>query len=161
LAESSKKISVAESCTGGAIAAGITSEAGSSSVFEAGFVTYSNSIKSSVLGVSEQTLQDHGAVSEQVIREMVSGALHVSGADIAVATSGIAGPTGGTDSKPVGSIWIAWGDLNAIKARHFFLPIGRVGFQRTATALAMDLVRRELLGLPVDVDYFSELKRKI
>lgn len=161
LVESSKKISVAESCTGGAIAAGITSEAGSSSVFEAGFVTYSNSIKSSVLGVSEQTLHDHGAVSEQVIREMVSGALHVSGADIAVATSGIAGPTGGTDSKPVGSIWIAWGDLNAIKARHFFLPIGRVGFQRTATALAMDLVRRELLGLPVDVDYFSELKRKI
>lgn len=161
LSDSAKVISVAESCTGGAIASGITSEAGSSGVFSAGFVTYSNSIKHSVLGVSEQTLQEHGAVSEAVVREMVSGALRVSGADIALATSGIAGPTGGTESKPVGSIWIAWGDNNAIKARWFFLPIGRLGFQRTATALAMDLVRRELLGLATDVDYFSELKRKI
>lgn len=161
LSDSAKVISLAESCTGGAIASGITSEAGSSGVFAAGFVTYSNSIKHSVLGVSEQTLQEHGAVSEAVVREMVSGALRVSGADIALATSGIAGPTGGTESKPVGSIWIAWGDNNAIKARWFFLPIGRLGFQRTATALAMDLVRRELLGLATDVDYFSELKRKI
>lgn len=160
LLQSNTKISVAESCTGGAIASGITSEAGSSAVFEAGFVTYSNQMKQTVLGVTAQSLDQHGAVSEAVVREMVAGALRVSNADMAVATSGIAGPTGGTELKPVGSIWIAWGRPNDIKARWFYLPIGRLGFQRTATAIVMDLVRRELLGLPTDVAYFSELKRK-
>jgi len=160
LLQANKKISVAESCTGGAIAAGITSEAGSSAVFEAGFITYANQIKQSVLGVSEQSLQQHGAVSEAVVKEMVAGALRVSGADIAVATSGIAGPTGGSDTKPVGTVWLAWGSGSEIRARRFYLPIGRVGFQRTVTAIAMDLVRREILGLPTDVDYFSELKRQ-
>jgi len=160
LLENNKSITVAESCTGGAIAAGITSEAGSSAVFEAGFVVYSNRMKEAMLGVQASTLEQHGAVSEAVVVELVKGALSVSGADIALAISGIAGPTGGTEEKPVGTVWMAWGEKGAVQARRFFLPVGRVAFQRTATAIAMDLVRREILQLPTDVDYFSELKRK-
>ena len=160
LLDSGKTITLAESCTGGAIAAGITSEAGSSAIFEAGFVVYSNAMKQTMLGVSPKTLEQYGAVSEEVVRELAEGALRVSGADIALTISGIAGPTGGSPEKPVGTVWMAWGEAGSIQARRFFLPVGRVGFQRTATAIAMDLVRRELLGLPTNVDYFSELKRK-
>ncbi|NNC98938.1 MAG: CinA family nicotinamide mononucleotide deamidase-related protein [Gammaproteobacteria bacterium] len=153
-------LTVAESCTGGLIAAGITSEAGSSKVFEAGFVVYSNQIKQRVLGVSGATLEQHGAVSKQVVLEMANGALEVSGADLALSISGIAGPDGGSEEKPVGTVWIAWGKHGSIRARKFLFPVARLAFQRTATAIAMDLVRRELLGLPTDTDYFSELKRK-
>ncbi len=155
-----KSIVTAESCTGGAIAAGITSEAGASSVFHGGFVTYSNEMKTSALGVNPDTLEKYGAVSKETVIEMAEGALAVSEADLAVAISGIAGPTGGSESKKVGTVWIAWGCTGKIRARRFFLPIGRFAFQRTATAMAMDLVRRELLGLDTTVDYFSELKRR-
>ncbi len=160
LLETGKKITLAESCTGGLIASGITAEAGSSAVFEAGFVVYSNEMKQSMLGVNQETLKQHGAVSEQVVRELAEGALKVSGADIALAISGIAGPTGGSDDKPVGTVWMAWGESGEIRARRFFFPVTRIAFQRTAAAIAMDLVRRELLGLTTEVDYFSELKRK-
>lgn len=152
------RITTAESCTGGAISAGITSEAGSSSVFNGGFVVYSNAMKNSVLGVSEQTLLDHGAVSEQVVVEMAKGALTAAKADISIAISGIAGPDGGTADKPVGTVWMAWATKTDVKARQFLLPMHRIAFQRTATAIAMDLVRREVLGLDTQVDYFSELK---
>ena len=154
------KIATAESCTGGAIASGITSEAGSSEVFEAGFVVYSNKIKQDVLGVDQNILEQEGAVSEACVRALVDGALQKSAADIAVAISGVAGPGGGSDNKPVGTVWMAWGNDNKKVARKFFLPMNRHAFQRTATAIAMDLVRREILGLPTDVDYFAELKRK-
>lgn len=160
LKESNKKITTAESCTGGLIASGITSEAGSSAVFEAGFVTYSNRIKSLALSVDATILQKYGAVSEQVVLEMAAGALQVSGADIAVAVSGIAGPDGGSVDKPVGTVWIAWGYASDLHARKFFLPMSRLRFQHFTTAIAMDLLRRELLGLSTDIDYFSELKRK-
>jgi nicotinamide-nucleotide amidase len=160
LLENNMTITTAESCTGGQIAAGITSEAGSSGVFEAGFVVYSNRMKQALLGVSEQTLEEHGAVSEATVLAMAKGALDVSGADIAVSISGIAGPTGGSDEKPVGLVWMAWGTKDSLIARRFFLPMGRIGFQRTATAIAMDLVRRHVLGLPTTIDYFSELKKK-
>ena len=153
-------LTTAESCTGGLIASGITSEAGSSEVFEAGYVTYSNKIKEQTLGVHRQTLIDHGAVSEAVVQEMAEGALQKSGADIALAISGIAGPGGGTPEKPVGTAWMAWGKSGAIRARKFFFPVPRLAFQKTAAAIAMDLVRREVCGLPTDIDYFSELKKK-
>ena len=163
-----KTLSIAESCTGGLIAAGITAEPGSSAVFEAGFVVYSNRIKQSVLGVEQTVLDNDGAVSEEVVRSMVVGVLNISGADLALSISGVAGPTGGSDEKPVGTVWIAWGGRGSsqedgmlkIKARRFFLPFLRIAFQRTAAAIAMDLMRRELLGLPTDIDYYSELKRK-
>jgi len=160
LIDSNKTIVTAESCTGGAIVSGIISEAGSSAVIGAGYVVYSNAMKTATLGVAENTLQEFGAVSEHTVREMAAGALEKSGADIAVVTSGVAGPSGGTDEKPVGLVWIAWGARENIHARRFFLPIGRVAFQRTVSAIAMDLVRREVLGLSTQVDYFSELKKR-
>ena len=103
-----KAVATAESCTGGWIAKTITDIPGSSAVFGYGLVSYSNGAKEQVLGVSHATLEEHGAVSERVVEEMAEGALRLSGADIAVAVSGIAGPDGGTDDKPVGTVWFAW-----------------------------------------------------
>ncbi len=103
-------VATAESCTGGLIAKRITDVSGSSSVFNCGIVSYSNEIKNSVLGVSNETLQKFGAVSEQTVREMVKGVLKVSGADIAVSVSGIAGPNSDNTSKPVGLIFLAVSD---------------------------------------------------
>jgi nicotinamide-nucleotide amidase len=102
------KLTVAESCTGGWIAKCITDVAGSSAWFDRGFVTYSNLAKMEMLGVRAETLVQHGAVSEETVREMVAGALERSQAQVAVAVSGIAGPSGGTPDKPVGLVWLAW-----------------------------------------------------
>ncbi len=108
LAESGLAVATAESCTGGWIAKSITDIPGSSAVFGYGVVSYSNGAKESILGVRNATIEEHGAVSEGVVGEMADGVLHLSGADIAVAVSGIAGPDGGTDDKPVGTVWFAW-----------------------------------------------------
>jgi nicotinamide-nucleotide amidase len=102
-------LATAESCTGGGVAQAITGVAGSSAWFERGFVTYSNLSKQQMLGVSEATLAQRGAVSEATVREMVAGALQHSVAQVALAVSGIAGPDGGTPDKPVGTVWFAWG----------------------------------------------------
>jgi len=98
----------AESCTGGWIAKKITDLAGSSAIFDRGFVSYSNQAKQDMLGVSKETLDNFGAVSEEVVIEMVVGALKNSQADIALSISGIAGPSGGTVEKPVGTVCFAW-----------------------------------------------------
>ena len=108
MVERGMTLATAESCTGGWIAKCITDVAGSSSWFERGFITYHNRAKVEMLGVSTQTLRLHGAVSQEVATEMVSGALAGSCADLAVAVTGIAGPGGGTPDKPVGTVWIAW-----------------------------------------------------
>lgn len=97
----------AESCTGGRIANMITLVAGSSEYFAGGVVSYSNDVKHNVLGVSEESLSQHGAVSREVVEQMALGAIRVLGCDCSVATSGIAGPGGGTPEKPVGTVWIA------------------------------------------------------
>jgi nicotinamide-nucleotide amidase len=102
------RLAVAESCTGGWLAKVITDLPGSSAWFECGYVTYSNAAKQSMLGVSEETLIAHGAVSEATVSEMTQGALEQSGADIALAVSGIAGPGGGSKEKPVGTVCFAW-----------------------------------------------------
>ncbi|AKH21922.1 nicotinamide-nucleotide amidase [Sedimenticola thiotaurini] len=102
------KLAAAESCTGGWIAKVLTDIAGSSEWFERGFVTYSNQAKQEMLGVEAGTLRAHGAVSEAVVREMVSGALAHSQADLALSVSGIAGPGGGSVEKPVGTVWFGW-----------------------------------------------------
>jgi nicotinamide-nucleotide amidase len=107
-----KKMATAESCTGGGIAQAITEVPGSSVWFDRGFVTYSNSAKVQMLGVSPQTLEKWGAVSAETATEMAEGALTHSDADVAVAVTGIAGPEGGTSEKPVGTIFIAWADKN-------------------------------------------------
>jgi nicotinamide-nucleotide amidase len=101
-------MATAESCTGGWIAKALTDVPGSSGCFGYGIVSYSNGAKESILGVSNKTLAQHGSVSEPVVREMAVGALRLSGADISVAVSGIAGPDGGSDEKPVGTVWFAW-----------------------------------------------------
>jgi nicotinamide-nucleotide amidase len=110
LRSAGRRLATAESCTGGWVAKVCTDVAGSSQWLECGFVTYSNAAKTRDIGVSERTLVDHGAVSEATVREMAVGALRVSGADVAVAISGIAGPDGGTATKPVGTVWfgLAW-----------------------------------------------------
>ncbi|MFQ5609028.1 MAG: CinA family protein [Woeseiaceae bacterium] len=103
-----KSVATAESCTGGWIAKAITDVSGSSACFAYGIVSYSNGAKESMLGVQNQTLVDNGAVSEAVVIEMAAGALRLSGSDVSVAVSGVAGPDGGTDEKPVGTVWFAW-----------------------------------------------------
>ena len=108
LSSSGKTVTTAESCTGGWIAKAITDIPGSSSAFAYGIVSYSNGAKESLLGVQNSTLTDHGAVSSQVVKQMAQGALQLSGADIAVAVSGVTGPDGGTDEKPVGTVCFAW-----------------------------------------------------
>ena len=100
----------AESCTGGGVASAITDIAGSSGWFDRGFVTYTNEAKQQMLGVSSDSLEQHGAVSEAVVLEMARGALAHSSASISVAISGIAGPGGATEGKPVGTVWFAWAD---------------------------------------------------
>ena len=110
-----------ESCTGGGIASLMTEFAGSSAIFECGFVTYSNESKMAMVGVKASTLEACGAVSEQVAAEMASGALERANADIAVSVTGIAGPSGGTDYKPVGTVCFGWA-YNATQlteTRHF------------------------------------------
>ena len=108
LTAAGKAVATAESCTGGWIAKAITDIPGSSVVFGYGVVSYSNGAKESLLGVRTTTLEAHGAVSAAAVEEMARGVLGLSGADIAVAVSGIAGPDGGTDEKPVGTVWFAW-----------------------------------------------------
>ena len=108
LNQKNKAMATAESCTGGWIAKALTDVPGSSGCFGYGIVSYSNGAKESILGVRNRTLVEHGAVSEPVVREMAEGTLRLSGADIAVAVSGVAGPDGGSDDKPVGTVWFAW-----------------------------------------------------
>lgn len=107
-----RRVATAESCTGGWIAKVITDLPGSSDWFGYGIVSYSNAAKQELLGVSASTLVDHGAVSEPVVREMAEGAIKRGGADVAVAVSGVAGPSGGTPAKPVGTVWFGWARID-------------------------------------------------
>ncbi|MBR7628089.1 nicotinamide-nucleotide amidase [Aeromonas popoffii] len=131
----------AESCTGGGVATAITDIAGSSGWFDRGFVTYTNEAKQQMLGVSEQSLREQGAVSEAVVLEMARGALENSRAAISVAISGIAGPGGATEDKPVGTVWFAWVDRSG---RHHSLLARFDGNRRQVRQQA---VRQALAGL--------------
>jgi nicotinamide-nucleotide amidase len=131
-------IATAESCTGGGVATAITRIAGSAKWFDRGFVTYSNDAKRQMLGVSQASLRQHGAVSEEVACEMARGALRNSPADIAVAITGIAGPTGGSPAKPVGLVWFAWASRDGlIQARRFRFKGNRVSVRLQSVALAL------------------------
>lgn len=105
------KIAVAESCTGGALSAKLTSISGSSSYFVAGFITYNNQTKIDLLDVSHSTLKQYGAVSQPVVQQMTKGVITKTTADIAISISGIAGPTGGSQNKPVGTVWFGFNVL--------------------------------------------------
>ncbi|WP_116367281.1 CinA family nicotinamide mononucleotide deamidase-related protein [Parahaliea mediterranea] len=151
-----KTLATAESCTGGLIASMLTRIAGSSDAFHAGFVTYDNAIKTAVLGVREDTLREHGAVSEAVVRQMAEGALARAGADYAIAVSGIAGPGGGSPDKPVGTVWLAWGEQGNIEALQLYWPVERTLFQTMLAAAGLDMIRRRLLGLNSQPRYFAQ-----
>jgi len=137
------RIVTAESCTGGWIAKAFTDLPGSSRWFECGFVTYSNTAKARDLGVSPRTLEVHGAVSEATVREMAAGALRVSGADIAIAVSGVAGPDGGTAEKPVGTVWFC------VAHRQGLVSEGRLfgGHREAIRRLSVEHALRLLLRL--------------
>lgn len=138
------KVATAESCTGGLVAAAITDVAGSSGWFDRGFVTYSNEAKIAMLGVRAETLASDGAVSEATAREMAAGALARSLADLAVAVTGVAGPSGGSPEKPVGMVCFAWALRSgaiASATRHFAGDRAAVRAASAASALEGLLVR--------------------
>ena len=143
-----KTLTTAESCTGGGVAKAITDVAGSSGCFAYGFVSYSNEAKQALLGVDPATLREHGAVSEATVREMARGALAASGADVAVAISGIAGPEGGTADKPVGTVWFSFAsgasDRAEIDAALHRLPGDRDAVRRQSVMLALQGIRERI-----------------
>lgn len=156
-----KQVTFAESCTGGLMSSFVTSESGSSNVFEAGFVTYSNAMKTKMIDVPPATLIEHGAVSEAVVKAMLTGALNQSGADVGVAVSGIAGPNGGSDEKPVGLVWMAWGDVNDVRTAALYLPLGRRYFQQYVASAGLDLIKRYLLKIEQPPQYLDARKATI
>ena len=151
LKERGQWLATAESCTGGLISARLTDVSGASAVFGYGFVTYANEAKLRELGVPAELLMQHGAVSEPVARAMAEGCLRVSGADHAVAVTGIAGPTGGSEEKPVGTVYVALASKDgATFCRRLFFPGARDRFKLLTSQAALELVRRRLSGLPLE-----------
>lgn len=144
LLQKGKTLSTAESCTGGSIAQLITSIPGSSEYFKGSIVAYSNEIKEKFLGVSKQILIDHGAVSEQTVIAMAEGIRERFSTDFAIAVSGIAGPAGGTDEKPVGTTWIAVATPTGTAARKFLLGDHRGRNIRKASIAALNMLRKKL-----------------
>jgi len=138
-------IAVAESCTGGSVASRITRIPGSSRYFLGGVVAYANSVKIRQLGVSEVDLEEQGAVSEPVVRQMAEGVRDALGADIGVATTGIAGPEGGTSEKPVGTVWLGYADARETCAVRLQLSRDRAINNGLSTTAALNLVRSQLL----------------
>jgi nicotinamide-nucleotide amidase len=143
LQEKKFTLALAESCTGGMISSRITDVPGSSAVFTHGWVTYANEAKIDMLGVKADSLATHGAVSEQVAQQMAEGALRVSGGDLAASVTGIAGPSGGTPDKPVGTAWLAVARKNLPTiSEKIFQPRDRNGFKKGASQAVLDLIRR-------------------
>jgi len=140
-------LTTAESCTGGGVSAAITDVAGSSAWFDRAFITYSNEAKMEMLGVSEATLERFGAVSEQTVVEMVEGAIHNSNANVGVSISGIAGPGGGTELKPVGTVCFAWADsIGWKKVETLCLSGDRAQVRQQAVEHALKVLYVELLA---------------
>lgn len=133
-------IATAESCTGGRLAAALNAQSGSSAYYMGSVVAYDNRIKEQVLSVAHDTLMEYGAVSEQTVREMAEGVRILMNTDYAIATSGIAGPTGGTKDKPVGTVWIAWATPTGTEARCFHFGVAREREQITMRAVNEALI---------------------
>ena len=148
LVQRGKTISTAESCTGGRLAAALNAQSGSSAYYMGSVVAYDNSVKTNLLGVSPEILSVDGAVSESTVRQMAEGVRSLIGTDYAIATSGIAGPTGGTADKPVGTVWIAWATPSGTEAQCFHFGAAREREQITQRAVTAALVHLvELLNL--------------
>lgn len=147
LLEKDLKIATAESCTGGLIAGSITSVSGSSACFDCGVVTYSNEQKQKLLGVKNESLETYGAVSFEVAREMAEGVRRISGADIGVSVTGIAGPTGGTPEKPVGTVWIGIASKMSSDAFKFLFDGDRDEVRRQTVDKALEIANQTVLEL--------------
>ena len=144
-------VTTVESCTGGLIAGRLINVQGVSEVYKSGFVTYSNKAKRKLVGVKRKTLDKYGAVSEQTVREMVGGATLFNRADVAVAVSGIAGPDGGTEEKPVGLVYIAVSVCGVVTVKEYHFIGNRAMIRERAVAAALDQMRRCIL------EYYSKL----
>jgi nicotinamide-nucleotide amidase len=145
LAQAGQTLALAESCTGGCVAHRLTNVPGASAIFLAGLVTYSNAAKQTLLGVRRETLEQHGAVSEAVAREMAEGARLRANADFALAITGIAGPSGGLPDKPVGTVFIALAGAAGTRVSRQFNPYDRETFKQVTAQQALDLLRHTLL----------------
>ncbi|MBC7188085.1 MAG: competence/damage-inducible protein A [Calditrichaeota bacterium] len=149
LSSAGKSIAVAESCTGGLVAHRLTNVSGSSAYFERGVVAYSNQAKVELLGVPEGLIARHGAVSPEVAVAMAEGIRRVARTDLGLSTTGIAGPTGGTPTKPVGLVYIGFSDGTQSVCKRGLFPFDRLANKERAATAALDMVRRYLLGLPL------------
>ena len=145
LAERGLTVAVAESCSGGRLSAQIVGVPGASRYFVGGVVAYSNGMKREIIGVDREVLAEHGAVSEQTALQMAAGVRRAFGADIGIATTGIAGPGGGTPEKPVGTVWLAYDDGATPHAAHVRLPGDRAVITRLSVHAALNLLRRQLI----------------
>lgn len=149
LTQRGETLAIAESCTGGAIAHRITNVPGASATFLQGFVTYANEAKTRALGVPPQIIEEHGAVSKPVAKAMAEGARNASGADYAIATTGIAGPGGGSEEKPVGTAYIAVASQHhETLVEKLFFPTDRERFKELVSQMALNLLRRSVQGAP-------------
>ena len=146
LAERGLTVAVAESCTGGLILHRLTNTSGSSAYVVGGVVAYANEVKQGALGVEEEALVQHGAVSEVVARQMAQGVRARLGADVGLSTTGVAGPSGGTPEKPVGTVWIGYADAHGNFAKLHRFGMDRAMNKTRSAIAALDLVRRQLLG---------------
>ena len=141
LSQKGMTIATAESCTGGRLAAALNAQSGSSAYYMGSVIAYDNSVKTNILGVSSEILKTDGAVSESTVRQMAEGVRSLLKTDYAIATSGIAGPTGGTPDKPVGTVWIAWATPEGTEAKCFRFGASREREQITLRAVTESLVR--------------------
>ena len=146
-------VATAESCTGGLLAGRIINAPGASSVYGAGFVTYSNKAKRKYLKVKKSTLKKHGAVSRKCAKEMVKGLLSETGADAGLVTTGIAGPGGGTDEKPVGLVYIGCGIRGKIKVRKFLFEGDRIQVRESAVSAALKMLKKALSKYDMESEY--------
>lgn len=152
LTERDMTIAAAESCTGGLISHRLVSIPGASQFFLGAAITYANEAKQVLVGVREELLVKQGAVSKEVACQMAYGARSRLGADIGVSVTGIAGPDGGTESKPVGTFWVGFSSAQGTEAFHQFYPTGRNQFRIFCSTFALDIVRRHLLGFPKSLE---------
>jgi nicotinamide-nucleotide amidase len=149
-------LTTAESCTGGFLAHKLTSVPGISKVFPGSFVTYDYWVKTDILGVQKETLEKFGAVSREVVLEMASAAKKKMKTDYAIALSGIAGPDGGTEDKPVGTVWIAWATPVTTIAKKFVFPSDRTGNILLSYQKSLSILRRLILNIPLKQEYWEK-----
>ena len=145
LTEKKQTVAIAESCTGGLLANRITNVPGASAVFLAGYICYSNEAKIDILGIDPTLIEQHGAVSEEVARAMAEGVRNRAGSTYSLATTGIAGPTGGSEEKPVGTVYVARADENETKVKKLFFPSDRETFKQLVAQVAFEMLRQKLI----------------